>query len=1023
MVCSACGEALPAGARFCPSCGVPAAAAPVERRLVTALFCDLVGSTALAERLDAEVVRSVLDGYTALAREAIERNGGTVAAFQGDGEIGIFGLPSAHEDDTARAARAGLDLLASLARAPEPAAYGIVLQARVGIEAGEVVGDLALAESGALGGDVLNTAARLQAAAEPGTVVVGEAARKLLRDRADLRPLPPLELKGKAEPVEAAVVVSIDAGPRRPSSSPFVGRERHLAALERAFEEAVADHAPVLATVLGDPGIGKSRLVDAFLNGLRGAIVLRTSVPAAGLGASLAPVADLVRAAAGGEDQEEVAARLGELLAGRPDAVALEAALRSLLGLGGESGVEHGWALRRLLETLAARQPVVVSVDDLHWAGPALFDLVEDAARWTRGPVLLLCAARLDLLDTRRSWGGGMQRALSLTVGPLAVEESRVLADALVGTTSAQAERLVETAEGNPLFLEQLAADARELGDAWDPSTAPTSIRALLEARLDRCPAEVTRALGVASVQGSRFELELLRALAPEVIDPAEVLLEAERARLATEIEPGVGAFAHALVRETAYRRLPKATRADLHAAIADLLPAGEDELAGVHLERAAGFRAELGQRDAELERRAGERLARTGARAFARMDLATSSDALERAARLLPRGSPARLELLPDLAVALMEFGRADDARALLSGAVEEAEEIGSRRDAIRIRLQQLALYVYVGVSEGEIRRGIDEGRRLLEELSALGDDVGLAQGWVVLNYLYWLVGEMANAEEAAARSLGHAERAGRIREQIQAEGDLATTSCIGPRPVHEIRSRAAERRASASPIVAAGAEVGLAVAAALSGDDAAYRAAESGWRRLIEANGLEWSGAYHAVGGLAPILLETDHVQRAEGLLREGLDTLERLGDVWILNSSGWLLPLAISRQGRVDEAAVLVDALEERYREMERVGSVYRLVALSVARSARGLREDALALAIDGAELARSMDSNCSRSLALEHLAHLLHETDPDAAIATLQELAELDAARGNVVGAERVARTLEAWRFGGASIPSG
>jgi hypothetical protein len=362
------------------------------------------------------------------------------------------------------------------------------------------------------------------------------------------------------------------------------------------------------------------------------------------------------------------------------------------------------------------------------------------------------------------------------------------------------------------------------------------------------------------------------------------------------------------------------------------------------------------------------------------------------------------------------MEYGRADDAGTLLSGAVEEAEEVGSRRDAIRIRFQQLALLVYVEASMEEIRSGIVESRALLAELSELDDDVGLAQGWVVLDYLYWLVGEMANAEEACARSVHHAERARRLREQIQAGGDLVVASCIGPRSVREVRSRAEERRATGSPIAAAGAEVGVAAAAALAADAAAYDAAESRWRHVVEVHGLEWSGAYHAVGALAPILLETGHPERAEALLREGLDTLERLGDVWILNSEGWLLALAMARQGRGDEAVVLADSLEERYREMERFGSVNRLVTLSVARAVRGLGEDALSLANEGAELARSMDSNCSRTLALEHLAGLLHTTDLGAAIATLEEVAELDAAWGNVVGSERVARTLEAWRSG-------
>jgi hypothetical protein len=214
-----------------------------------------------------------------------------------------------------------------------------------------------------------------------------------------------------------------------------------------------------------------------------------------------------------------------------------------------------------------------------------------------------------------------------------------------------------------------------------------------------------------------------------------------------------------------------------------------------------------------------------------------------------------------------------------------------------------------------------------LLQEPSGFGDDEGLAKGWVVIGYLYWLVEEMANAEEAAGRSVAHAERAGRLRGQIQAGGGQATALCLGPASVHELRRIAEERRSSMVPVVVAGAEVGLAVAAALTGDVAAYRAAESRWRHLVDVHGLEWAGAYQAVAALAPILLEVGDPERAEALLREGLDTMERLGDVWIVNSHGSLLPLAMWRQGRGDEAAVIADSLEERYQEMDGFGSVNR------------------------------------------------------------------------------------------------
>jgi len=650
-------------------------------------------------------------------------------------------------------------------------------------------------------------------------------------------------------------------------------------------------------------------------------------------------------------------------------------------------------------------------------ATTALLDLVEDTARWVRAPVLLLCGTRPDLLDVRRSWGGGLSRSLTITVGPLDGDGSRALAASVLGPDAPQAERVVDAAEGNPLFVEQLAIEARELGDRWDPTDSPTTIRALLEARLDRCSSDVGRALGAASVQGSRFRIEILRRLLPEAFPLDDVLREAERAQLATEVEPGLGAFSHALVRETAYRRLPKATRADLHAAIAGVLPEDDDEQAGAHLERAASLRAELGRPDTELERQAGERLARTGTRAFARLDLTTAAAELERAARLLPRDSLIRSALLPDLAVALMESGRPDDAAMILAGAVDDADAQGSTQDALRIRLQQLALLVYTEASLEQIGSGIAEGYRLVEELTRREDDVGLAQGWTVVDYLHWLIGEMALAEQAAGKSMAYAVRAGRTREHVQAGGDQTTAMLLGPRSIAELAAIGAEHRRDLDPIVASGGEAIAAVAGGLAGDTTAYLDGEARWRAIVEANGLEWPAADTALAALVPALVIMDEYQRAEAMAREFLDTMERLGDVWLLNGTSWWLAIALHRHSRADEAAVIADSLEARYRRMEAIGSVNRAIALSNARATRGNLDDAIVLADEAATVARSTDSMMFRSLALENLGLLQRRTDPSEAVATFEEVTALNDTWGNTVGAARTRRTLGAWREDG------
>src|SRR3954447_1931688 len=1015
MTCRACGQPVPPDARFCPACGASVTAEAADRRLVTVLFSDLVGSTSLAERLDPEVLAAVVGAYHDLARAVIERNGGTIAAFQGDGAIGVFGLPSAHEDDAVRAARAGLALVAALPDLEEATMRGIVLEARVGIEAGEVLGDLAKVTNGTLSSDVFNTAARLQAAAKPGTVIAGETAVHLLRANARLRPLPAQGLKGKAGTVITAQVLDIEPGGPRRSSSPFVGRTRQIGWLDRALGEAVTDGCPMLATLIGDAGVGKSRLLDAFAAaGTATGTILRATVRASGEGTTFEAISDLVRSAVGAGPNDEVAAQIGRSLEGRADAEALGAALRSILGFGGDTITDIAWTFRGFLEALAAHDPVVVVLDDVHWAHPALLDLIEDTARWARGTGVFVGGARPDLLDVRPWWAGGLPRALTLTVGPLDSDAARELAESLLGESDG-ADRVVETAEGNPFFLEQLAAEALELEDRWDPTAAPTTIRALLEARLDRSAPEVGRVLGVASVQGSTFRLDVVQQLVPEFpVDDAMRL--ADHARLAGTVDQEVGAFTHALVRETIYRRLPKATRAELHVAIADLLPAEGDEQAGAHLERAASLRAELGRRDTEVERRAGEHLARTGAGAFARLDLTTSSDQLGRAASLLPAGSATRLQLLPDLAVAWMEVGRADDAETLLAGAVEEAERSDARRDAIRIRLQQIALDVFTQASEPTIRDHIAESRRLVQELAAEHDDVGLAQGWIVIEYLHWLVGELRLAFEASGRALDHAVRANRLRERVQASGDQAMSLLWGPSTVAQIRAIAGERRRSADPLVAVGGEVAWGVAAGLAGDRDEYLASEIRWRRHVETHGLEWTGAYLAGTGVVLALIEMDRPEEAEAVARESLDTMQRLGDLWLQNSGSWYLPLALARQDRLDEAAVVADALDARYIRIEAMGSVIRGVALSLARAGRGRIDEALALATEAADGARRMDSNLARSLAFEHLAHVLRTAEADGAGELLAEAHARQTRGHNVVGARRTERTMREWAVG-------
>ena len=499
--CLSCGHGNPDEQKFCGECGTTLSApGETRRRLVTALFCDLVGSTELGERLDAEVLRKVLDRYFDAMRAAIQRHGGTVEKFIGDAVVGTFGVPEAHEDDTLRAVRAALEMRAAAAELdaeiddPE-----VRVRVRIAIDCGEAFADEAAATQGRIGGDVFNTAARLQAAAEPGDVLVSAAAERMLRGRVDLVPLPPIELKGKAEPVQAYRVQAVRLVSIR-AETPLVGRDRHLTVLHQAMEDAIEDRACVLVTVLAPPGVGKSRLATTFADAVRErATVLVGQTPSYGVGVTFAPLVELLSQAAGrpSGDAEEVAAALRERLATQPDGPAVGDRLAQVLGVGEALASDASWAVRRLLEVLAAEQPLVVVLEDVHWAEPPMLDLADAVIERVHGPVLFLCLARPELLEQRPTWAAGKPRAITTTLPPLSHREARHLAENLLGSDAPPAvvDRVCETAEGNPLYLEQLTAmladqgllvDGRWVGSDDADVEIPATLQALLAARLDR---------------------------------------------------------------------------------------------------------------------------------------------------------------------------------------------------------------------------------------------------------------------------------------------------------------------------------------------------------------------------------------------------------------------------------------------------------------------------------------------------------------------------------------------------------
>ena len=583
------------------------------RRIVTVVFADVSGSTALGERIDSEAVRHIMRRYSEEARVALEQHGGTVEKFIGDAVMAVFGVPQIHEDDALRAVRAVADLQDRIARLSDELEreWGAGISVRMGLETGEVVaGDETGGESFATG-DVVNVAARLEQAARPGEILLGEATRRLVRDAIRAEELEPLELRGKSAPVRAWRLVEVlpeAAAFNRRIDAPFVGRVRELQTLEAAFERASEERTCQLVTVLGSPGLGKSRLARELLASVSGnaRVVVGRCVPY-GEGTTFRPLVEIVQQVAG----RNADALVDIMGSGESAAIAIER-IAGVMGRAEAVGrpEEISWAFRNLIEALARQQPLVTLLDDIHWAEPALLDLIEYLVGFASGPILMVALARPDLLDIRGSWGTPRANATTIALEPLSSLEADMLFAALPSaeTVAGPARtRMIEAAEGNPLFVEQMLA--LHVEDADDSFQIPPTIQALLAARIDRLEPGERAVLERGSVEGRVFHRSAVAALLPEggretLGAHLMALVRKEMIRPDEAIFAGDDAyrFAHVLIRDAAYDGMPKELRADLHRDFAAWLTsvsegrgADYDEIVGHHLERSYRLRIELG--------------------------------------------------------------------------------------------------------------------------------------------------------------------------------------------------------------------------------------------------------------------------------------------------------------------------------------------------------------------------------------------------------------------------------------------
>ncbi len=934
---------------------------------MTVLFCDLVGSTSLGERSDPEVLRDLMSRYHAEARTILERHGGTVEKFVGDAAMAVFGVPQVHEDDALRATRAAAELQDAVAR--------LGLESRIGVNTGEVVAD---AGETLVTGDAVNVAARLEQVAGAGEILLGEPTHALVRDAVRAEPIEPLELKGKAEPVSAWRL--LDVLPDVPAytraiDSLFVGRQVELAALEAALAEA-----PHLVTVVGPPGIGKSRLVREFVQRTDARVLVGRCL-SYGEGITYWPL-------------EEILAQIG----GEPDA--LEGTTDEIAS-----------RVRALFETLGSERPLVVVLDDIHWAEPAMLDLVEYVAAFLEAPVLILCTARPDVFDIRPAWATPKPRTTLLLLDPLGEGESETLVAGLGELPEETRRRVAEAAEGNPLFVEQLVA----MGTDGDDLQIPPTLHALLAARIDRLEPAERSVIECAAVEGRSFHQRIVATLLGGEV--ASLLLSLVRKELIRPDRDDAFRFAHILVRDAAYESIPKRRRAELHERVAGLLAeSAPEEIVGYHLEQAYKYGAELGTADERLSERASSLLVAAARRAYARDDSAAVLNFLERAFALpLDIEWAERFELRFALMESLTDLGRCVEARAAADATAEEARAAGDRTR----ELTALRFHAHINIWIGPDEHLLPLAEAAVPELEAAGDDTGLMHAWRVIGLSLLERGRFADGSAAFARALEHARRARAAERPILSWMEFALA--LGPMPAEEMLAWVEENALPldesppsalllrAFPVAATG-RVDEARAMLARGEATELRLGRPLWQTVIHEFG--WY-----VETVAGDLGAAEHHARRYAELSTDLDA------PLLRAFSHGALARTLCQLGRYDEAAEAARAAREAEpdadpRLLVLCAPGWEAEALLLAQ--RGELEEAERRAREVVALLEETDSPRWRGDAALTLAEVLDRAgNPDEAVASTARAAAIYESKGLVLPAER-ARALLASRQ--AALPA-
>jgi DNA-binding SARP family transcriptional activator len=980
-----------------------------ERKIVTVVFLDLGASFVIRDGFDPETLRRAMARSRDVAAEILVRHGATVEHVVGDVVVGVFGTPVAHEDDALRAVRAAIEVREAVGRANAAVGPRTALPICAGIETGEVVVGNAGPGRPTVSGHAVHVAAAIQRAAADEDVFIGEETRRVLGSSVLVEPVDTLK------PTAWRLLGLVPGAPAlaRHLDAPMVGRDAELAHVLAAFDRAVRVGAGHRLTVLGDAGIGKSRLGREVATALGSrARILTGRCPAYGDGVTFWPLREVVLEAVGGARIESLA----KLLSGEAGGERIAAQIGAAIGLTQEPARpdELFPGIRRFFEAMAYRRPLVVVLEDVHWAEATLLDLIEYLTDGAREPLFLLCLARPELLEARPAWGAGRRNVDTLVLEPLHPSEIQLIAERLAGGAllPEMRARVLETAQGNPLFAEQLVAALQD----EHAVPLPASLHALLAARLDRLGPAERDLLRCAAVIGTSFTVDALTVLVPEQARPfVERHLHAlERKRLIRPSRPTGGelAFQHVLIQLAAYRSTTREDRATQHERFAEWLRAKPpaqtpslDEQLGYHLEQAVTERRVLGvadEHDAELAVRAGEHLAAAGLRAAWRYDVAAAANLLSRADELLPATNPQRRTVMQRLAEAYQVVGRLDDAESALTTMLREAEDEDDLRLAQIARLELMRSKLFSGPDPITLRSIHEETGRALDVFRDPPDEAGLALAYYVRAYVHFRAAEMQEMERAARRALVHADRSARLREAMAARILVAWAVSSGPTPVPEA-VRACEQLVEVAdrehPVVISA----LATLRAMLGEIDAARTLAERARALASERMRGRSPMMILTLDRASVELSAGEVVAAERELEAALELARagRLRDTIALTAARLSLVVVRRDPARAAELA----ALSRDNAPAESIAAQALARAATARATASRTRSEATNLGTEAVRLVPTEMPNLRADLMLELAEILRAGGDATGATRAIGEAFGLYERKGNLVGAAR------------------